>query len=120
MGGGETTAASGVGQSRRHDGLTVRRLGGLASHDGTTARRFDGTLVTTARRILWLQTLDDYTPQTLLEQFGVEVDEQPEPELRRLEIRHDLFPMNGAKRLDRFQLDDDKALNDQIDPMSAQ
>jgi hypothetical protein len=57
--------------------------------------------------------------QSRLEDDDVEVDEQTDGQLSEPQVRHDLSHVNGQEALDSLQLQQDPALDDEIEPVAA-
>ena len=58
-------------------------------------------------------------PQAVAEQEDVEVHQETDRQTCEPQVGHDLRLVNVEETLDRFQLDEDVALDDEIEPVSA-
>src|SRR3954451_22820415 len=97
------TAIAGPTERSSQSWVACRRL--LVHHKDTKSQREDrGRLV-------------DESPDAVLQRRDVEVDEQPQPEVLQSQVGQELGVMDRPQLLDRLQLDDHEAADEEVDPV---
>src|SRR5580658_10061970 len=92
----------------------MRRTSSISSASGCFGLLRSGFLIHAKSRRRERGVVVDDSPNTIFEHRGAKIDKQAERLLRKAQIRQQLFVMYRRNRLNRFELNDENLIHEQI------